>query len=254
MDDYDPLEAFLSLNEAQKQEEDEKWNSQFNPSKMSAKRGIDEISLNPREQLLSGLQKPMEGNSFGMKMLQKMGYQQGEGLGKNGNGIKEPIQVKLKYDKLGIGHEEEQKKEQEAAEYERNLRIIRHQLDFNQMKMNYQNYIKEKYNIRQLSRDLRQAQQAIEILDEQHGVDANSLLLSRDEDCDVDVLSAHLSKMIDYLRKTYFYCIYCGCSYDSEKELSESCPGWDKDSHWFYCTIDLFVEQTIRVKPQQIQI
>lgn len=231
MDDYDPLDAFMALNEAEKEAEDKKWNVEFGSYRTSSKRGMDEISINPQEILLKGMQKPMTESSFGLRMLQKMGYQQGEGLGKDGNGIKEPIQVKLKYDKLGIGHEEAERKQKEESEYEQNLKAIRRQLTYNLKKEQYQNHMKEKQNIRYLSKDIRQAQSAIEMLDEDNGRPRNSLLLRDDEDCSVEILSSHLGKMIEYLRTTYNYCIYCGCSYDNPSDLNENCPGWDRDCH-----------------------
>lgn len=231
MDDYDPLDAFMEANEAQKEADDLKWKREVNPYRVSSKRGNDEIYMNPQEILLSGMQKPMTNSSFGLRMLQKMGYQQGEGLGKDGSGIKEPIQVKLKYDKLGIGHEEAEKKQQEEKEYEKNLRTIRRQLYYNQRKEQYQNHMKERQNTRYLSKDIRQAQSAIEMLDEDHGRPRNPLLLSNDEDCDIETLSAHLGKMIEYLRTTYCYCIYCGCSYNDQSDMNENCPGWDRDCH-----------------------
>ncbi len=120
MDEYDPLDAFMASNEKQLELENQQLNNTSILSRKSSKRGFeDTIDVsNPQEVLLKGLQKPMNTDSFGLRMLQKMGYQEGEGLGKDGNGIKEPIQVKLKYDKLGIGTEEAEKKKKEEAEEE----------------------------------------------------------------------------------------------------------------------------------------
>lgn len=42
-------------------------------------------------------------NKFGQKLLEKMGWQQGKGLGANEDGIKENIKVKFKCDTKGVG-------------------------------------------------------------------------------------------------------------------------------------------------------
>ncbi|KAJ3104740.1 hypothetical protein HDU97_008919 [Phlyctochytrium planicorne] len=41
---------------------------------------------------------------IGLKYLQKMGYVPGQGLGKDGRGISQPIDVKLRPQKMGLGH------------------------------------------------------------------------------------------------------------------------------------------------------
>ncbi|KAJ3035547.1 hypothetical protein HK097_004179, partial [Rhizophlyctis rosea] len=41
---------------------------------------------------------------FGLKMLKKMGYVEGQGLGADGRGIATPIDVKVRPSKMGIGH------------------------------------------------------------------------------------------------------------------------------------------------------
>ena len=105
MDDYDPMDAFLEKNEAQKAEDDKQWQTETAGFRMNQKRGFeDSISVDPQEILLQGLNRPIQTSSFGMKMLEKMGFKQGDGLGKNADGIKEPVTIQLKYDKVGIGH------------------------------------------------------------------------------------------------------------------------------------------------------
>ena len=48
---------------------------------------------------------------IGSKILYKMGYRPGQGLGKDGKGLAEPIQVKLRPSGVGIGHGEQQDEE-----------------------------------------------------------------------------------------------------------------------------------------------
>jgi len=57
-------------------------------------------TLNPRGNLWS-----KDETKLGNKMMEKMGWESGKGLGAKQDGMLEPIQVKKKEDKKGIGHE-----------------------------------------------------------------------------------------------------------------------------------------------------
>lgn len=49
-----------------------------------------------------GVKKATAYGGLGQKMLEKMGWQQGQGLGKDQHGMKEAIEVKKKEDALGV--------------------------------------------------------------------------------------------------------------------------------------------------------
>ncbi|XP_028131537.2 metacaspase-3 [Diabrotica virgifera virgifera] len=58
-------------------------------------------SLNPR-----GKEWSQDANKFGQKMLEKMGWQSGKGLGAKEDGIKEHIKISYKNDSKGMGYKE----------------------------------------------------------------------------------------------------------------------------------------------------
>ncbi|KAF9089197.1 hypothetical protein BGX29_012171 [Mortierella sp. GBA35] len=61
-----------------------------------------------------------KGSGFGLKMLEKMGWKKGYGLGAGGSGIVEPIQTKLRPVKMGIGFKGfKEKTDQDRAEEKR---------------------------------------------------------------------------------------------------------------------------------------
>ena len=43
--------------------------------------------------------------SFAERMLRKQGWKEGDGLGKQQQGITDPIKASLKFDKTGVGHD-----------------------------------------------------------------------------------------------------------------------------------------------------
>jgi len=55
------------------------------------------------ESLENGLGKKIEKESKGYKLLSKMGFEEGKGVGKQKQGIVEPVGVKIKEGKEGIG-------------------------------------------------------------------------------------------------------------------------------------------------------
>ena len=46
-----------------------------------------------------------EKESFAERMLKKQGWKDGQGLGKQQQGIVDPIKAALKFDKSGVGHD-----------------------------------------------------------------------------------------------------------------------------------------------------
>jgi hypothetical protein len=57
-----------------------------------------------------------------------------------------------------------------------------------------------------------------------------------DEDTELDEFEAlpledQLEKVLNYMRKKYCYCFWCGCAYDDAEDLAENCPGLTEDDH-----------------------
>ena len=69
---------------------------------LSEPRRRQKWSLNPRGTLWSN-----DESKFGKKLMEKMGWKSGDGLGSQGQGIVDPITVAANQDKKGIGHQGE---------------------------------------------------------------------------------------------------------------------------------------------------
>ncbi|CDO74052.1 hypothetical protein BN946_scf185043.g102 [Trametes cinnabarina] len=40
-----------------------------------------------------------------------------------------------------------------------------------------------------------------------------------------------LTLVLDYLRRKYAYCFWCGTQYDDHEDMEKNCPGPDEDAH-----------------------
>ncbi|XP_072107118.1 G patch domain-containing protein 11 isoform X1 [Mobula birostris] len=186
----------------------------------------------------SMLQCSLGSENKGFALLQKMGYKEGRGLGRNGSGIVEPIPLQIKKGRGGIGHElAKKRKAEERMEYRKRLMQVKKQAEkaaFNDYRVRF----RFKKDQSQMESDLRKSQFACQQLDEKKGLDIPEktwywLPTNNEEEDDEDesdvqkfeTTEEKLQAVTDYLRKTYFYCIWCAISYEDEEDLCNNCPG-----------------------------
>lgn len=63
-----------------------------------------------------GLETALGSDNKGFALLMKMGYKQGEGLGKKKTGRAEPVPINLKVGRQGLGKEEDEQRKKLARE------------------------------------------------------------------------------------------------------------------------------------------
>lgn len=212
--------------------------------------------IKPRAQLEQeerekGLQKQMDEENKGMKMLMKMGFKKGMGLGQGG--IVEPIKVDLKSGRSGIGMDTQLKKRARELEEEE----ARKRVDIDPE--DYRLVMAQKAKDNQYTRYINAAVSVCEKLDEENDVKTNILWTLKpiqpleDEEEEkteekeeeeepvypqdlVEKLKAltleqQLEALVDYLRVTYFYCFWCRAKYNDQPDLDTNCPGTEEDDH-----------------------
>ncbi|XP_072415262.1 G patch domain-containing protein 11 isoform X1 [Chiloscyllium punctatum] len=190
------------------------------------------------------LQSSLGSENKGFSLLQKMGYKEGHGLGKSGNGIVEPIPLQIKTGRAGIGHEAaEKRKAEEKTEHRKQMSQVKKRAE--EFALNeYRLQVRKKKDQLQMEGDLRKSQVACQQLDLQKGIDVPQetwywLPTSIDDDGgkeedeessgqDYEVFHTTDEKLLiltRYLRRKYFYCVWCAISYQDEEDLSDNCPG-----------------------------
>lgn len=181
----------------------------------------------------------------GFKLLQKFGYNASQGgLGKQNTGLSVPLAVEKREatDRAGLGVNEVKKRKREESVAKEDLKDVGRQ--------RVEQDFKAAQKLQQLTfttlKHLTTARKIILELDFRSGVSSNDLWpseISDDLDNPDDRPSfdsppsetqgndALLQQCLDYLAKTYFYCIHCGVQYGSSEDFNASCPGPGEDDH-----------------------
>jgi len=180
-------------------------------------------------------------------MLMKMGYKPGQGIGKTQSGMIEPIPVEVKADRQGLGKTTKRKELH-------NCRNTPAKIDNIDTK-NFRSRIAQE-KIEQLQkRDLYKSQKVCQELDTRENIqepdeswfwlwpenkkektdddddndddDTNNIDENNESLDDVEKLEI----LTKYLRKKYFYCIWCGTEFNNEEDLRDDCPGDTRNDH-----------------------
>ncbi|DBA96331.1 hypothetical protein WJX82_007548 [Trebouxia sp. C0006] len=206
-----------------------------------------------------GLDAPIANDNKGFQMLAAMGYQPGRGLGRGLAGQAAPVPVQLKAGRQGVGIEQNKRRKQQEVEQqqkERDLKRARMQQD---MRVEHTNTTATKAAHRRAEAHLLQARQVCETLDRRKGVESSEMwpqppaaavesdAIQENEAQDSSTsaveevaqepswedwpVQAKLALVLDYLRQTYHYCIFCGSQYGDEHDMSANCPGLQEVDH-----------------------
>ena len=95
-----------SSSDDEDQAEDNKYKYKYKPGNAST--GLDKVKSHSRVYMQSGSKAigswEAHTTGFGSKMLQKMGWTPGEGLGADKSGVAEPVEVSLRPKKMGLAY------------------------------------------------------------------------------------------------------------------------------------------------------
>merc|ERR1719228_1088216 len=216
-----------------------------------------------------GLSKTIDSSNKGFAMLAKMGYKPGASLGKDGTGRLEPIGIKVKEGRSGLGREAVLKDIEMKKQKLRERRAIRAAQEFDPVAFRAQ--MREKHLAKRTESDLYRAQKVCRDLDtakdilepadlwfwpkepeeEKEEVESLGSVLADaaemeevEEEEEDEEEEENVNKFVDeftneemlemivgYLRTEHLYCLFCGIGFDDIEDRDNSCPGTMRDVH-----------------------
>ena len=125
------------------------------------------------EKMEEALAVPISSSNIGFQLLKKKGYNEGEGLGRDGQGVLDPIAIKKRSSQnmAGVGIEEESLRKKVCQDIERKEKEARR----TQLKNDFIIMNSKQCLLRRLNIDIEGAKKAIYELDLQNGVQSNIL-------------------------------------------------------------------------------
>jgi len=188
--------------------------------------------------LQEGLAQPIGHDNKGFRMLQRMGFQAGEGLGKDKAGLAEPLTVALKRGRTGVGKDFEV-----DSEKRRRSEVL------TEWNNDFRGQMSTKTNYRKVLREIKALEQVCESMDLKIGVESSELWAVREPEKKLqpddaqpeaieppppltpeEALQRH-GLLLQHLRGTHFYCFWCGTNYEDTDDLQSNCPGEAEEDH-----------------------
>lgn len=244
--------GLVSSQVAKQIEREKKQQLSNEKSKVKPKRVVEQEKRN------EGLSTAISSDNKGFTLLQKMGYKPGMVIGKKGTGMAEPVPIEIKTDRGGLGREAENKRKQTEMHAMRASMAAKRQRMEVKQKESFLQHMSDRFASKTTEKDLKTSQTACYQLDIRSGHEAptesfhwpdnwKTLTAPELEDEDEAVEEAVVEEVVDesqllmdveklqalteYLRITYFYCIWCGTKYEDSDDLQSHCPGDTAEAH-----------------------
>ncbi|XP_059618268.1 G patch domain-containing protein 11 [Phlebotomus argentipes] len=226
--------------QAKKMKFDEEERNKYKPS-----------HVKERERLEEGLSSALTTENKGFALLAKMGYKQGDSIGKSGSqGIVEPIGITLKTGRGGLGRDAALKQLEEKKQAILKQRLLERAGTGTVSAEEFRNRMFRKAENQQIESDLGKCQRTCERLDASLGTeepemewfwppkpkeskeDTEETEEEDDEEEEEDFEPAEkLDMLSNYLRSMHLFCHWCGVKYNDMDDLLANCPGATKDDH-----------------------
>ena len=195
------------------------------------------------------LSEPLPPENKGFQLLARMGYAPGNTIGKSGTGLKEPVAVELKQNKLGLGAVSKKALQREARAHteqkeaaQRELQAQNAEISLELQREDFRERVAQQAALRLVKGDFTRAIAACRTLDDSKGLETNhewALEESIENETGEEGGEAvplkkpeeRLNEVLDYLRSRHCFCLYCGVEYESAEDMAENCPGPSREEH-----------------------
>ncbi|XP_071720158.1 uncharacterized protein [Rutidosis leptorrhynchoides] len=182
------------------------------------------------EQTLANLSSAIPQSNIGFKMLKQMGYTPGSSLG--GSGLTEPVGLEIRRSRAGIGREDpvkEKLRKEEELSWENRRKEEELMVDFGCR-------VKERWRIKRVVVNYHKAKGVLDQLENKEVVETEKKDDNDDDENEDDeeeevIKEEDLNELLMNLRDNFYYCLFCGCKYESTEALLANCPGMDEDDH-----------------------
>eukprot|EP00249_Psilotum_nudum_P020356 c27666_g1_i1 orf=75-917(+) len=207
-----------------------------------------------------GMSSSIPCTNIGFRMLQQMGYTPGNALGKHGQGCLEPVNVEIKRSRTGLGRDGVERAEKVLREKAKRLQVEMSRRKQEELKLSFQEKRRMSWQGRKIISDYHMARATLSQLEEIVGsVERETVLrhakieekrvsekepqnaeLQDHNEEDIKDTTEHteeeitqeaLQEVLEKLRSKFFYCLYCGCQYETAESLLENCPGFEEEDH-----------------------
>ena len=196
------------------------------------------------EKRLKALSTMISSDNKGYQLLKKLGFEEGKGIGKNKQGITEPLPLSSHKGTSGLGVDSEKRKQ-------RSMQERREKASVEKIVFEFKDLLQRKEEERRVSSHRRKAFNALVELETRAGLTREDSqyvrtfeekqermkerlqqklpfvknITEEEEEETLEDLSNSLREMLCALQEKYLFCIYCGITFNDQQDLEQNCPG-----------------------------
>ncbi|XP_040382747.1 G patch domain-containing protein 11 [Oryza brachyantha] len=182
------------------------------------------------ERTMAGLAEAIPESNVGFRLLKQMGYDPAAA----GGGAAEPVGIEIRRSRAGLGAEPAvavapppppRQPSAEVAEGERRR--------VEEMAVELRARQSTQWRSRRVVRDYRKAEAALAQLENREVAPPPPEGEEKEKTAEEEevITEEDLQNILAKLRGEHYYCLYCGCKYESAEALANECPGPNEDEH-----------------------